>query len=117
MRATGLLLCLLWSALPGCSSTNTPVNIRASDYNQSCAVDADCVLIDEGSSCCSSCGNAAINQADQLKYQAASMQRGAACGPTLCPGGCAFSVAYCNASKCDVCHSPGCEVRDGGATD
>ena len=121
MRRIRLLhSCLLWAALSGgCSSTNTPLTIRASDYNQSCMVDTDCVLIDEGSSCCGSCGNAAINKADQAKYQAAATQRHSTCQPMACPAlACVFSAPYCNADKCDACHNPsGCSGRDGGATD
>lgn len=96
-----------------------PPDIRASDYNQSCIADADCVLIDEGSSCCTSCGNAAINKSDQAKYQAAAQQRQNTCVKMACPAiACVFSTPYCNAGKCTSCKNPSsCSAHDGGTTD
>jgi len=104
----------------GCPGS-TPVNINASDFNQTCKVAADCMLIDEGSSCCGSCGNAAINIADKAKYEAAAQQRANSCTqPVACAAlACVFSTAFCNAGKCDVCHEPGCpaSTTDGGIRD
>lgn len=45
--------------------------IRASNYDQSCTTDTDCVGIDEGSACSdlSPCGGASINRDAYAKYQ------------------------------------------------
>jgi hypothetical protein len=111
--ALGLLLLGLCSA--GCSDTTAVVNISASDYNQSCSKNSDCMLIDEGSSCCAGCGNAAINVSDAAKYNAAAAQRQATCKAQLCPEiACIFSLAVCSAGKCAACHSPGCDNPDAG---
>lgn len=91
--------------LAACSGTGTLPDIRASDYNQSCRTASDCVLIDEGSSCCGACGNAAINKADLSKYQADAKPRMDACRETACPAiACAFAAPMCTAAgKCEVC--------------
>lgn len=48
------------------------LQIRASDYEQACSVDSDCVAISEGNACeaCAlGCTNAAINMSDESKYE------------------------------------------------
>ena len=99
-----------------CSSS--PKTIVATDYDQTCATAADCVLIDEGSSCCSACGNAAINKKDLARYQSDAAQRRSACAGVGCPAiACAFSAAVCTAGKCASCRSASCagDAGDAGA--
>jgi hypothetical protein len=40
------------------AACNAPPTIHASAFDQTCTQASDCMLIDEGSSCCSQCGNA-----------------------------------------------------------
>ena len=116
MRWYGLILGSLMSF--GCSAASPPT-IQASDYNQTCKGDADCTLIDEGAQCCAGCGNAAINVADSAKYAADLQRRSDACKNPACIAlPCVYSMAYCNAGKCDVCHGGDCpSTTDGGVKD
>jgi hypothetical protein len=76
--------------------------VLASDYDQSCKVDSDCVLVGEVSKCpataCDGCGTQAINKSDQTRYQAAFAQAAAtATGECFCP---CEGLAVCRAGKC-----------------
>src|SRR5260221_1302391 len=108
-----------WSfvVLLGCNSSTPSTTIRASDYDQTCAQPSDCVLIDEGSSCCTQCGNAAINKADLARYQQAATQRKVSCSQA-CPNiSCDFSAAICTMGKCAVCNDSAKCSPDSGAAD
>ena len=49
--------------------TRPPVMLRASDYDQDCEVDSDCVAVFEGEGCTACrCPNAAISTQDATKY-------------------------------------------------
>lgn len=99
-----------------CSSSTAPT-IKASDYDQTCAQSTDCAVIDEGSSCCGGCGNAAINKKDLSRYQSDATKRRSACTGVACPAyDCAYATAVCTAGKCAVCRSASCEP-DSGAPD
>jgi len=48
-------------------------SIFASDYDQTCETDEDCVIVNQGEKCAierCSCGNAAINNSEFERYQA-----------------------------------------------
>jgi hypothetical protein len=64
----------LWEPRPadGCPTGNVCGTIRASDYDQTCAVDSDCVAVDEGDLCVPNhcdCGSAAISAGAQAQYE------------------------------------------------
>jgi hypothetical protein len=102
MRYIGLVL----GSLLALACSAAPPDIHATSYNQSCFMSSDCVLISEGSGCCNSCSNAAINQSDLAKYQSDIAPRKDACTGTSCPAlACVFSAAYCSAGTCAVCHN------------
>ncbi len=82
-RTPYILLPLAAIALgAACSSSNGGGGgvLSASNYNQSCAQNSDCVPIFAGTPSCCDCPNAAINKSDEAKYQAdfqaASSQHG-----------------------------------------
>jgi hypothetical protein len=58
----------------GCPKGNTCGAIHASDYDQSCSVDSDCVLEPEGDFCaantCTDCAGAAVSVKAQAQYEA-----------------------------------------------
>jgi hypothetical protein len=90
----------------------TCVDIALSDYDTSCTTASDCVEITAGTICTGGCecGGAAINIADQSKYDAAI----ASIKPGIC--GCpTFGMPACIKGTCTLCLSgttPGC--GDGG---
>jgi hypothetical protein len=83
------------------SSTNADAGacgtILASDYDQSCVHDTDCVGVASGTICTGhcDCANDAINASAQATYFAnfPNVQ------PLACP--CAAPMQYCNAGKCE----------------
>jgi hypothetical protein len=97
-----LVACALLVVLKTSASTTACSNscsIAASDYDQSCAVDTDCVGITAGDLCdgrCTNCVNAAINVRDQAKYQSdfsSKVRKEVECP---CPAG----VVSCHAGTC-----------------
>jgi hypothetical protein len=87
----------------GCSSTSTNACvgasmklIQASDYEQSCKVDSDCVAVGEGSACspCAlDCPNAAISKSAYAKYQADFSKTPAA--SCFAPSSCGLESSPC----------------------
>jgi hypothetical protein len=77
--------------------------IQASDYDQTCAVDTDCVSITEGSSCnaCTlNCSNAAISTRSMAQYNADTANILLAAFE-LCPSSCGGpQSACCRSGKC-----------------
>jgi hypothetical protein len=76
--------------------------LPASDYDQSCTQDSDCVGIAEGDLCtegCTDCINAAINVRDQAKYQSAVSGYAGSCS---CPA----VLIGCNAGTCGLATFP-----------
>jgi hypothetical protein len=76
--------------------------LPASDYDQSCTQDSDCVGITEGELCtqgCIGCVNAAINVRDQAKYQSAVSGFSGTCS---CPS----VFIGCNAGTCGLATFP-----------
>jgi hypothetical protein len=78
--------------------------ILASDFDQSCASDTDCVAVQEGNLCgggCT-CSNAAVRTTAVAAFQSAAATIPKAEAGTLhvaCP--CAPETPYCFAGKCD----------------
>jgi hypothetical protein len=90
--------------IPGATPTCSPV--LASDYDQSCTVDTDCVAVGEISSCpasgCDGCTTEAVNKSVMAQYTAAFAQAFAS-GPSgpgcNCP---CESGAVCRGGKCQA---------------
>jgi len=84
----------------GCPNGNTCGTIEASNYDQSCSVDSDCVLEPEGNFCeagCTNCAGAAISVNAQAQYEADLASRIST--PLICP--CPESLpAVCDNGKC-----------------
>jgi hypothetical protein len=114
-KAIALLGCLLVGACgdrtglvppPQASSGDTCVPVLASDYDQSCTVDADCVLVSEVPECpvdrCDHCSPAAISKVEVFHYQTA-LANALASTPSGFPCGCdAGNLARCIAAKCQA---------------
>jgi len=95
----------------GCTHNNAPGSepdannetISASNYNQTCSADSDCVAIAVGDPCRLCCANAAINKADQAKYNADVAEDRAECRPVIpCTIACLMNHAACTNNKCTV---------------
>lgn len=74
--------------------------LSADDYDQTCSVDTDCVIVDIGACECS-CDHAAINVKDKPKFEQDLAQcdtGGSSCG--MCPW-MGDTIAFCNAGHCD----------------
>jgi hypothetical protein len=86
-----------------CSDANAQL-IQASNYDQSCAADTDCVAVAEGNFCypgAGNCPNAAISKSANAQYQADTAKTRAASCPA--PGGCVDeSGPCCVGGKCQV---------------
>jgi hypothetical protein len=106
MRALLLVAFTGWIAIASACSSSPPT-IKAADYDRTCTSVSDCEYIEEGSACCITCANAAINKKDDAKYQQAVAQRRSACGTTACPAiACDPAPLGCVAGRCTVCSSP-----------
>jgi hypothetical protein len=89
--------------LVACNSSSSTVDIRASNYDQSCTQASDCMVISEGS-CCPQCAFAAINKNASSAYQADEKKRQEACAGAKCAlPPCAPAQLVCNAGKCGFC--------------
>jgi hypothetical protein len=86
----------------GCPNGNTCGTIRASDYDQTCKTDSDCVTEPEGDFCrnkCTNCAGAVINVNAQAKYEADVSSKIST--PFTCP--CPESPsAVCDHGKCGL---------------
>jgi hypothetical protein len=85
-------------------STCTDAGVQASDYDQTCALDSDCVAVGEGlvcQTCAFVCPTAAINKADMSHYTSdlehAKRTQQAGSGTCHCP---ALHVACCLGGTC-----------------
>lgn len=89
-----------------CSSGNceaiVAVSVEASQFDQSCEIDDECVLIRTGQICVAcDCSRGSINQNDFEAYLAATGEPDCNPGPSPCD--CiAPDQAFCNAGTCDV---------------
>ncbi len=101
-RAVGLgLVCLLFGA--GCGPLVSPT-IDASDYDQSCSSNLDCVVVDDGDACDTcDCGNAAVNVDAEDDFRARYDELRGTCGPMpaiACD--CERTLAHCSEGVCNV---------------
>jgi hypothetical protein len=96
--------------------------IRASNYDQTCAVDTDCTAISEGSTCnaCNfACPNAAINVNALPQYSSATASLNPAAGD-LCASSCGPAMrTCCRGGTCQwgsptPCPFPGAQPVDSG---
>lgn len=77
--------------------------MRASDYPQACAGDAECALVTEGSVCqVCACPNAAVAKTSLPAYESEQRAAESSCAGTgtVACGPCQSQVAKCTASKC-----------------
>lgn len=89
---------------PACTDAGL---IRASNYDQSCVSDSDCVLIREGSPCYAiGCVSGAINRAAQAQYEADLIGN---CSQFPFAPSCTPVFACCVNSTCQIsgCNPPG----------
>jgi len=82
-------------------------SVKAADYDQSCKVDGDCILVDElaGTSdnkCSISCTKGVINKNAKDKYDKEYAEESQDCTSTATPECPTASVAVCTAGKCTV---------------
>ena len=77
--------------------------IMASDYDQSCASDADCVTVPEGDFCdanrCTDCPNAVVSIRAQAQYEADLASKISKPFTCPCPSG---PTAVCNNGRCET---------------
>lgn len=95
-----LSLVALSVAAWACSSEDEKKTLSADDYDQTCSVDTDCVIVDIGACTCT-CDSATINVKDKPKFEQDRAQcdtGGSSCG--MCPW-MGSAVPYCNAGHCD----------------
>ena len=91
--------------------------IRASDYDQSCTVDTDCVPITEGSACAEcTCWNAAINTSQAPAELLAAQRAAASCPsePMVYCGVCSEAYATCQGGRCALVSCQGVCPGDAG---
>ena len=111
-------MCCLAVAIAGCHSGGSLSeqtqnhSIAASEFQQSCTVDADCVAVYEGTlTCCGgSCPNAAVNQVGYSAYASAVASRTPMCNPE----------PPCAALSClsgAICANGSCQFSPAGTTD
>jgi hypothetical protein len=102
------------------------ITVTASGYDVSCKKDSDCVLVETGSwsptdPCCGhGCPSAAINVADQSKYEAAATVAEMRCmppGASACGVDCIAITAFCSAGTCDTCTGTSCATESDAATE
>jgi hypothetical protein len=89
------------TACPAIACVQACGTIMASDYDQSCATDADCVTEPEGDFCvpnrCTDCPNAVISVKAQAQYEADLASKIPKPSICPCPSG---PIAVCNNGKC-----------------
>ncbi len=91
--------------LPVCATgtcgSRTPLNIDASEWDASCAVDGDCMIVHEGEVCSSCvCGGTAVNVSNAAEYQSLIGSVDCTPGPNFCD--CAtIETAWCNDGLCE----------------
>jgi hypothetical protein len=124
MRASFLRVLPLLAVFVACSSSPRP--IHASDYDQSCAVDADCVAVADGDACnpcgwnddeCMAMGVLSVH--DKPRFVADRAKLHDECAPTIgsqsCSAICVTVAFACVAGRCALCHGQsGCGPSDAG---
>lgn len=85
-----------------CTTRPIPPTVTATDYDQSCTTDEDCVAVFEGDVCdeCK-CANATVSKAAQMDYNLAFTMN--QCGsPPPCAADCALPVPTCQNGTCSL---------------
>lgn len=90
------------------TTAQPPADMKASDYDQSCQSDGDCIGVVEGPVCGScSCSNAAVNSKDYVKFAGERSTRSFQCAlagqPTsgnACSPCNTSQTAHCDANRC-----------------
>jgi hypothetical protein len=97
----GILLMIV--AITACA----PSDIQASDYDQSCAKDDDCVAVSElhtrGSDCIRGCGQTAINKKDKAQFD-----EDVASEEDRCRG---MASPFCDVTGTPACVESRCTIR------
>lgn len=121
MRLAFLALVLAACGSSESSSDGGVPTIRASDFDQSCAQNADCVAVEDDTPCCNICPNAAINagalaafDADWAKQAALCTPQDRQCASIACN---TAEHAACSNGTCVFVHCSGsiCPDADAGA--
>ncbi len=100
-RVLSALAALAALPLLGCGApASPPPSISAASYNQACTVPDDCTPVLVGELCDCRCSYAAINKADQARYDA-DRARISCSGDKLC-GPCQQATATCTAGRCAI---------------
>jgi hypothetical protein len=109
--ASTLIVAALGAVLLAPACAESPL-ILATQYDQSCAHDDDCVGVFQGTiTCCSGCPNAAINKKDIGKYLADFDDLKPSCSASdACGLDCAFTEAFCATGRCKVRIGSICDV-------
>ena len=103
------------SSTSSTSGSTANTIIHASDYNQSCTTQSDCVSVREGSVCGCGCPSAAINKSDQTQYAADTGSLKAGCpspDTSACGVDCAATTAVCTNQTCRL--TTGVVIVDAG---
>ena len=96
MRVVLLTISLVaLTSMAACSSDE----ILATDFDQSCAVDADCAAVLVGDMCSCSCSSGAINKRDLAAYSERQAERTCSISCAACPE---LEPAVCKAGTCSV---------------
>lgn len=79
-------------------------SVRATDYDQSCKINGDCVLVDQlegkGEDCTIPCAKGAINQSAKDKYDKEYVEESGSCTSTKRAECTAAQAAICREGKC-----------------
>ena len=102
MKRLAVGLVLLIVGITACS----PSNVEASQYDQSCAQDDDCVQVSElqtrGNDCIFGCGGTAINKKDKAQFDEDFAAEERHCRGKAAPFCDLSGVAKCVQSRCVV---------------
>jgi hypothetical protein len=102
MSLRGFVLASSIGALSGCASnSNMCGTIKASDYDQTCVIDADCTAVTEGDMCtgCTNCPNASISVRAEAQYEGDLKEKVSAQRICACATG---PAARCKAGVCTL---------------
>jgi hypothetical protein len=88
-------------AVEGAAASSRPCSIIASSYDQSCAVDSDCVAVVEVLGCgdCA-CWTGAINKREQARYTRDSSGLAPSAGAGICGCPCEAASPHCCGGVC-----------------
>lgn len=85
-----------------CKCVEPSVVIHASDYDQSCTKDSDCVPFFDGDICPCACPNAAISKQDEARARADEQRAAERCTVKVACGACASDAVQCTNNQCAI---------------